>query len=155
MSPSAEKTHLALIARVGRRRCAIPLSQVTEVLRPLPIDALPTTLEAVLGVATLRGQTVPVIDPAQLIGEAASGKPTRFVALRMGERSTLLAVDEIIGVRDLAAGTLGSLPPLLQSVRAETVSQIGQLDQDLLVVLRSARFFESDLQAGAPEGTAG
>jgi purine-binding chemotaxis protein CheW len=124
---------------------------VAEILRPLPIEALATPVPSLLGLTTLRGQPVPVIDPARLLGEEGILAPARFIVLRVAGRTAILAVDEIVGVRDLPEGALAGLPPLLEEQGA-VISRIGQLDHDLLLVLRTARFVQDDLRPAEPEG---
>ncbi len=96
----------------------------------------------VLGLAIVRGAPTPVVDGKTLLGtsEGNRSRPTRFVMLRIGERSAALAVDAVAGIRELAVDSLGELPPLLHdAASAEVVSAMGMLDSELLVVLRSAR----------------
>ncbi len=50
-----------------------------------------------------------------------------------------LAVDEVLGVRSVPAGTLTALPPLLRDAQTEHVAAIGILDAELLLVLNGAR----------------
>ena len=135
-----------MVVAIGGRRCAIPLSEVSEVLRPLPIEPLPSPLPAVLGATVVRGVTVPVIDPARLLG----GDPSsvrRFVVLRLGERRAVLAVDDIHGIQDLAGLGSESLPPLLHNPESEAIQAIGRLDHELLLVLQAARLVEGPMTA--------
>jgi hypothetical protein len=49
------------------------------------------------------------------------------------------AVDEVVGVRVLAAGTLEETPPLLGDALGGVIEALATLDAALLVVLRAAR----------------
>jgi len=60
------------------------------------------------------------------------------VTLRIGERRATLAVEAVIGVRTLAADSIGQLPPLLQGAGSNVVTALGTLDKKLLVVLSAA-----------------
>jgi purine-binding chemotaxis protein CheW len=151
VSASPEKTHLALVIGIGGRRCAIPLSGVAEVLRPLPIDPLPSPIEAVLGVTVLRGAAVPVIDPALLL-EGEVSRPGRFVVLRLGARRAILAVAEIHGVQDLAGLPLEALPPLLRDAASEAIENVSRLDRELLLVLNAARLVQAPLSQASEAG---
>jgi purine-binding chemotaxis protein CheW len=128
-----------LVCRVRRRLCAIPLAHVVETMRPLPIEALTTTLTAVMGVAIIRGVPVPVVDPGSLLGTDEAPSPTRFVTVMVDGRRVALAVEEVVGVRDFPASDLEDLPPLLRDVGAEIISAVGVLDDALLIVLRATR----------------
>jgi purine-binding chemotaxis protein CheW len=139
-----------LITRVGGRRCAIPLAHVVETMRRLPIAPIAGAPASVLGIATIRGEAVPVIDLAQVLGgdaEAATAAG-RLVTLDAGERRVALAVDAVDGVRDLAGEPTGALAPLLREAAAEVVAEVGRLDGDLLFVLRSARLVPEALWPG-------
>jgi purine-binding chemotaxis protein CheW len=87
----------------------------------------------------IRGVPVPVVDAGALLEAGDSPKPTRFVSVRTGQRHVVLAVEEVLGVRDLSAVSLQKFPPLLGEARAGVISAIGALDSALLLVLQAAR----------------
>jgi purine-binding chemotaxis protein CheW len=127
-----------LITRVGGCRCALPLAHVVETMRRGAVEPIAGAPTAVLGIATIRGEAVPVVDLGRLLGvEGAVGG--RLVTVDTGGRRVALAVDGVDGVRDLADDATGQLPPLLREAAAEVVAAVGRLDGDLLLVLRGAR----------------
>lgn len=136
--PSALPAIPVLLCRSGGRICALPLSHVGETLRPLPVTPLPGVDACVLGATTLRGQAVPVVALAVLLG-APAGEPARFVSLRLGQRMAALAVDEVVGVRALPTAMLEETPPLLDGGADAQLAGIGARDAELLLVLRAAR----------------
>lgn len=136
--PSALPAIPVLVCRSGDRVCALPLSHVSETLRPLPVTPLPGVDACVLGVTTLRGQAVPVVALAALLG-AALGEPGRFISLRLGQRMAALAVDDVVGVRALPTAMLEETPPLLDGGAEAQLAGIGARDAELLLVLRAAR----------------
>lgn len=129
-----------LICRVGTKRCALPLSSVEETLRPLPIQALAGAPEFVLGLTMLRGFATPVIDASHLLTHVFASAPTRFVSLRLGTRRAALAVDEVIGVRQVQSQSVEKLPPLLADVSEDVLASVTRLDGELLLILRAAHF---------------
>ncbi len=126
----------SLVVTSGARACAIPLSHVLETLRPLPIEPLAGAPVFVRGLSVIRGKPTPVLDLRALLDEQA-GTPTRFVTLRLSERTLALAVDSVLGVRMLDRATLGVLPPLLRDASQRLVEAVGTLDQRLLLVLKT------------------
>lgn len=149
----AEEDDKFLLCRIGSRIGALPLRDVREVMRPLPIEPLTGTPPFVLGLAIVRGSPTPVIDAGRLLGSIGSRAPARFVSLRLGERSAALAVDAVLDVRSLATGTVADIPPLLREAGADLVSAIGALDTELLLVLEAARLVpESIWDALQPSG---
>jgi purine-binding chemotaxis protein CheW len=148
-----------LVTRVGGVACAIPIAHVIETMRPLPVEPIgrggDRALALIDGLAMIRGAPVPVVDARRLLGVAGEAAE-RFVVVQAAERRVALAVDAVLDVRRIDAEALPSLPPLLRSAQRELVSAIGALDQELLVVLDSARLLPDDSwraideQSGAP-----
>jgi purine-binding chemotaxis protein CheW len=134
-----------LVVTVAGRACALPLVHVEETMRPLPTSSLAGVPQFVLGVAVIRGAPVPVVDLAAVIGAGTSDEVSRFVTLRLGERRVALAVEAVLGLRDLDAARVDQMPPLLRGACAGVVAAIGTLDQELLLVLRSSRIAPDDL----------
>ena len=127
-----------LLCQVHEPVCALPLAQLTEVMRPLPLLAVAQSPECVLGLCVMRGAPVPVIDLARCLC-ARSAAPTRFVALRMGERRIALAVDAVSGTISLDPEQLAAVPPLLS--RASSARDAGTaLDTRRLMLLQTSRF---------------
>src|SRR5665213_2546917 len=93
-----------LLCRVGPRLCALPVENVVEILRLLPVEPLARSPAFVLGLCILRGSPVPVVDARLLFGEHGD-PPERLVAIRVGSRLIALAVDSVIGLRSIEADT--------------------------------------------------
>src|SRR5438105_5319019 len=127
----------ALIIELRSRVCAIPLIYVIETMRPLPIEGLADVPSFVKGVAIVRGIPTPVLDLGALLG-AASVNPERFVTVRAGKRQVALAVGAVLGVYEIESAALLELPPLLQGASKDVLEMIGRLDEQVLMVLRSA-----------------
>ena len=136
----------SLDCRVGNRLCAIPLTHVIEIMRPLPIEVFAGPPLFVEGLSIIRGKPVPVVDVGKLLGDpqAPAG---RFVTLRAADRSVALAVEGVLGVFALGNVAIGDLPPLLRDAGAEAISAMGVLDEELLVVLSHARIVPEELLA--------
>ena len=128
-----------LICRCGLRLCALPLGSVAETMRPLPLESIPDMPSFLLGVSIIRGAPVPVVNLSQLIGDATDERISRFVALKTGERRLALAVEQVVGVRELDHDSINEIPPLLRETGADLISAMTTLDAELLLVLRSAR----------------
>jgi purine-binding chemotaxis protein CheW len=136
--------------------CALPIANVEETMRPLPIELLPGLPPFVLGLSMVRGTPIPVVDTGLLIAMAPTDlRAARFVTIRVGSHRASLAVDGVIGVRDLASASVQELPPLLHDAR-DLVEAIGATDAELLLVLQSARMVPEsvwsalDVQSAAP-----
>jgi purine-binding chemotaxis protein CheW len=144
-----------LVCRAGALRCALPVQQVVEIMRFMPLKQVAGAPPYVRGVSIIRGMPVPVVD----MGLIAGGAPTRgarLVAVRVAARIVALAVDEVIGIAAFAAGALHQLPPLLHDAAADTIAALGAADAELVFFLRTGRLVPEDLFAhldadGAPQ----
>jgi len=137
---------LMLLCRVHQVVCALPLGQVIETLRPLPVEPLAGAPHFVCGISILRGVPVPVVDLGQLLA-AEPVQPSRFVALRTGLHTVAIAVETVLGVRALAGETASKLPPLLRSAASDVIRSLGSLDRELLLVLDSGKLVPDELLA--------
>src|SRR5882757_4286888 len=105
----AEENDRFLLCRIGSRIGALALKDVRETMRPLPIEPLTGMPPFMLGLAIVRGFPAPIIDTVRLLKPVAS-PPTpmipspsaRFVSLKLGERTAVLAVDAVLDIRPLA-----------------------------------------------------
>ncbi|GGM29897.1 chemotaxis protein CheW [Dactylosporangium sucinum] len=122
-----------LIFSVGELLCALPLGDVVETIRPLPVQAVADSADALLGVAVIRGQAVPVLDTARLLGVPAP-PAERFITTRA---AVAFATGPVLGVRDVASGAALPLTPALGAGAARVVTAVGVLDARPLLFVRS------------------
>lgn len=98
------QTEASVLAfRVGGLRLAVDAGEVAEVVRRPAVTRVPQAPAALSGVANVRGEVVPVVSVASLLGEAtASREVERLIVLDRAEPIGL-AVDEVIGLARGAA----------------------------------------------------
>lgn len=126
----------ALVFSVGTQRYALPLADVVEVMRALPLT-VPTRLpDGVLGTSLIRGRPTPVVDASQLLSNAPT-TGTRWILMRVGSRHVALAVDDIRGTHLVTRSNLSVAPPLLGG--GGLIEAIGLLDTEFVHVLSSVR----------------
>jgi purine-binding chemotaxis protein CheW len=135
---SSELSVQMLIARCGQVLCAVPVSAIAEVMRPMEMRSLAGAPSFIAGVSVIRGQAVPVLIVAHLLGASTGSPASRFITLRVGDRLVALGVDAVIGFRWLDQDDVTQVPPLLSQAHPELIEQLGRLDDELVVVLRSA-----------------
>lgn len=136
---SSDRGQAVLLCRVGLFTCALPLEHVSETMRPQPFEPLSGTAPFVDGVSVIRGDPVPVVDLARLLGSGTDELRTRLVLVKVGQRCVALSVGSVIGVRALESSVLNELPPLLGGASAQVVVSLGSLDARLLLLLETSR----------------
>jgi purine-binding chemotaxis protein CheW len=130
------KTETFLVVRSGDLRCALPLSQVREIMRPLPVNAAEGLPPGVLGISLVRGVPLPVVSLASLLRQPG-GQESRFVVVRTPGRDCVLAVDEVNSITDFEAHAWQQMPKLLQ--RIAFAAEIAAADEDIVVTLDTGR----------------
>jgi len=125
---------LKLIIRANAHVCALPLANVSEVLRPLPVESLAGTPAAVRGLSIVRGAPVPVVDLGALLG-SGGGASARYVMLRAGERRIALSVDAVLGISEFSPSVWSEMPPLLRDACPGLVEAVGALDHEAILSL--------------------
>jgi purine-binding chemotaxis protein CheW len=139
-----------LIFTVGAQFCAVPLTDVVEVMRAQPITSHDVLPAGVLGTTILRGQPTPVIDAGQLL-RGASSSGARLLSLKVGLRRVALAVDHIVGTSAIVEDALVDAPALLRG-NDGVVAALSVLDSELVHVLTSVRLLPHEPDATLSEG---
>jgi len=121
--------------RVGSEVYAMPVEHVLEVAELGEVAQLPGAPPAVLGVRNLRGQILPVVDLAALLGIAGGGEPRRLVIAESGGRLAGFAIDEVSDV--------GALPDALEETESELLVGAALVDDQLVGIVDVPRLFEA------------
>jgi two-component system chemotaxis sensor kinase CheA len=112
-----------LILRLGDQSFAVPLSMVREIL-----SVTPGQLQRISGRATMvvRGEVLPVLPLAQLIGwEASDKEPEVGVLMQFGNNSFILSADGFAGHDDVVIKSLDTFRP--KGVAGVTMSSEGDI----------------------------
>ena len=120
MLPLTLATLPVLMLRLGEQSFAVPLSMVRETL-----SVTPEKLQQVSGRATMavRGELLPVLPLAQLIGWEQSGTPEVGVLMQFGDNSFILTADSFAGQDDVVIKQLDTFRP--RGVAGVTISGEG------------------------------
>jgi purine-binding chemotaxis protein CheW len=138
---TAVPADVVLVCRVGSWLCALPIAQVEETMRPLPVEPLAAGPAFVLGLSIIRGVPTPVVDTGALLGARDRRRPSRLVVLRLqdGNRRVALAMEAVLGVRTIPTAVLDQLPPLLRDASRDVLTAVGALDDAFLLALHAGR----------------
>jgi purine-binding chemotaxis protein CheW len=112
--------------RVAGEHYALPVDRVLEVAELGAIATVPGAPPEILGVRNLRGQVLPVVTLAVVLG-LPGGDPTRVVVVESGELHAGLRVDEVLDVEEL--------PPSSEQVESDLLQGACMVDGELVGVL--------------------
>lgn len=91
-----------LLVQVQDERYGVPVQDVVEVLRIGAVTAMPGAPAVVLGLQNLRGQAIPVVDLASLLGLAEPAPRPYGVVVDDAGRLACFAVEAVLGIELLA-----------------------------------------------------
>jgi purine-binding chemotaxis protein CheW len=144
---SGQATQHVLLVRAGPWICALPITDVIETMRPLPVRPVEGGPPFLQGVAIIRGELLPVVRLSSLLHKTGLEKGGRFVTVRTGSRQIALQVDAVIGAKHIDLAALSQTPPLLSEALSEHAEKIGSLDGEMTAMLRMGRIFPENLLA--------
>ena len=118
-NPTLQSPVLQLVVfDIEGQRYALPLNDVERVLPMVAESPLPQAPAVVLGVINLHGQVIPVLDLRCRFGLPLCdyGLTARLLVVRTSRRILALAVDEALGVREIAQETITRPDALLPGI---------------------------------------
>ena len=114
--------------RVGPEAYAMPVQHVREIVGLGEVTAVPGSGPEMLGVRSLRGQILPVIDLALLLGISTSVPPARLLVAEAGGRAAGFAIDAVSDVGELQDPTEETESGLLIGATLAGGDLIGLID---------------------------
>ena len=130
-----EQDYRAVVFDLGDEVYGVEIGFIREIIRHVPITALPGADESILGLISLRGQILPVVSLRSLFGLApAEPSPAaRIIVAELDRGRVGLAVDSVRAVRLLPSDSLEP-PPALGAGPAH-VAGIARVDDGLVILL--------------------
>lgn len=122
---------------VGAEEYALSVDDVLEVAELGDLTPVPGAPVGVLGVRNLRGQILPVVDVATLLGADGNGSAERMVVAERAGARTGLAVDRVLGVEELEGPREPAEGRHLDGAAIVDGRLIGFLDVDSLLAAAS------------------
>ena len=114
---------------------AVPIGHVVEIASLGDLAAVPGARPEILGVRNLRGQILPVIDLAQLLGLRAAAPPQQLLVAEWGSIQAGFAIDEVSQV--------GELPDPAEEAESDFLLGTMIHEGQLLAVIDVPRIFGS------------
>lgn len=138
-SPACE----VLTFDVGAERYAISLQDIQEIRGYEAPTKLPNAQPYSLGVISLRGDAVPLLDMRVLLGAKPEVTTTTAVVIVRAEgRIAGLVVDSVRDVVELVAGQLQASPCVGDAVSAQSVLGLATVGEQLMIALNVRPYLE-------------
>lgn len=127
-----------LAFRLGSEEYALLVEQVREVIKLWEITSVPNTPDYVLGVISLRGKVLPVIDLCKRLGlpPGARDGRARIIVVSLDDEETGLIVDRVTGVVKLPPEDVRPAPDTISAgAGAEFLRGIARKEDKLYILL--------------------
>lgn len=136
---TVEEPYLEMLAfLIGTEEYVVTMAQVREVLTMREITPVPNTPDPILGVTTLRGVILPVIDLCKRLGivPGIRDEKARIIVIHINDEETGLVVDRVTGTVKLAPDTVRPAPDTIEAgAGGELLHGIARKDDKLYVLL--------------------
>lgn len=147
-----------VVFSIAGQRYALHLSLVEQVLRMVEVSPLPKAPAIILGVVNFHGQVVPAVDVQRRLARSSNnyGLTSSLLIARTSRRRLALPVDEVLGVHEVASGTVALPDSVFPGIGL--MAGIAALSDGILFIHDLDAFLSSDEEQGlteALEGTAG
>jgi chemotaxis signal transduction protein len=133
--------------KVAAEAYAMPVEHVLEAAGLGRVRAVPGARRELLGIRTLRGQILPVVDLARLLGVHRTSVPTRLLVAEARGFRVGFAIDEVNGIGDLGdlaeLGETGELGMPAEGIESGLLAGATLSDGELVGVLNVPRVFDS------------
>jgi purine-binding chemotaxis protein CheW len=152
-APAPDSWFFCLRLLGGRYAFEAPL--VTEVVRLGPLTRLPAAPSFLPGVFTHRGEVLPVLDLAQLVGQGAVTlrASTRAAIVHCGPWKVAVVSDRVEGLVSIPRRALEA-PPAESSGVAEFLSAVGRDRDGSIAILDLPRLVDTARARAVPAGSA-
>jgi purine-binding chemotaxis protein CheW len=124
--------------KVAAEAYAMPVEHVLEAAELGQVRAVPGARPELLGIKSLRGQILPVVDLARLLEVRRTAPPSRLVVAEVGGFRVGFAIDEVSGI-----GDLGELDEPTASTESGLLAGATLSDGELVGVVDMPRMFGS------------
>jgi purine-binding chemotaxis protein CheW len=124
----------------------IEISRIQEILRPQPVTAVPLAASAILGLMSVRGQIVPVVNLAERLGVVLKnqGGQAFNVLISSPDGPVSLLVDHVGDVVEVSSEAFEPAPDTLRSALRPLIRGAYKLERRLLLALDPAAAIQVD-----------
>ena len=140
----SEEVEEYLCFRVAHEAYAISIMAIKEIVKPRDVTAVPRMPTFILGVISLRGVIIPVMDMRLRLSlpvSPATGRE-RIIVLRMDSGFCGILVDEVIQVARIIKSCIEDPPSVLDGIDRDFVTGLGHFGDRMLIILNLAAILD-------------
>jgi chemotaxis signal transduction protein len=126
-----------LCFQLGNEEYGVDLKLVCQVVKPPPLTWVPRLPSHLLGVISIRGAVVTLVDLRQLMGLSATEWPrkSRVLIVEIGDEQIGLLVDGVSQVRRIGAESIEKKPSLKERLNNDYIIFVARPDKEKKPIL--------------------
>jgi purine-binding chemotaxis protein CheW len=143
---------------LGKEECGVPITDVHQIIRDIPITRVPNVASHVEGVLNLRGVVVPIIDLKHVLGlgTRSLGEEHRLIIMDLGGRMVGFSADRVGGVFQFDESLMQAAPDVvLAKVSGRFVRGVVRRGESIVILLDLQEVLVSDSLSTLSETGAG
>jgi purine-binding chemotaxis protein CheW len=123
--------------QLGTEEYALDITRISEIIKPRDYTDIPRVPEFIVGLISLRGVVVPIIDLRRRfnLGSGVASHDSRIIVCRAEEVTAGLLVDSITQVLRLSADQIEPPPAILSGIDRQLVSGVGRYQGRMVIML--------------------
>jgi purine-binding chemotaxis protein CheW len=135
-SPAAEQL-LYLAFEIGRESYGFPIDPVQEIIPPSHITRVPNAPREVMGILSLRGVVLPILDIGSFLGQTLGPETedTRIIVVALEDEPAGVMVDRVLHTVAIPAGQIEP-PPATVTDEKGLIAGVHSLQDRLLILLK-------------------
>jgi purine-binding chemotaxis protein CheW len=137
---AAEGERQLVVFSLHGEHYGLPITTVREIIRYVSPSATAAARGVVLGMISLRGRTLPIVDLSSRLGHSLEvGSRTRILVLEIAAGALGLVVDTVDGILPVPADQIQALP--VSSADNPLADEIAAVSDKLIVLIDAERAF--------------
>ncbi|HEX6176990.1 MAG TPA: chemotaxis protein CheW [Thermoanaerobaculia bacterium] len=151
---TATATGLELLTFViAREQYAVDIERIVEIVTPRPLTRIPNADTSVMGIVSLRGTIVTLVDVRRKLGHPPAGAETpdtRIVVIDNRSEMIGFVVDRVLRVVKTAAGEIEPHPVVHTTELDESIRGVFRVGDALTILLDLDKLLDSRALAASP-----
>jgi purine-binding chemotaxis protein CheW len=143
-SLSEDKLRPYVVFRINQQHYALPLDDVIRVVRMVAVTPIPDAPQSILGLISMAGQMIPVIDLKGLFGKTGNQPEIQDVLLidQIHDQTIAVIADEVLNIMEFSPKQIQSPPAAVSQSRF--LSSAIQQGDNLILVLDAPHLLPND-----------
>ena len=133
-----------LIFRLATEVFGLEIEKVVEIFKSREVHKVPQSSEYVMGVITVRGDVIPIIDMRRRLGLEPSPKKERIVLVSTSIETLGLIVDEVLEIVDLEESEIKRSVTVSRGLSSDYLEGMVKKEERVILLLDIDRLLTSD-----------